>query len=346
MLYISPDDIAKYIPVFRTLPVWYQLVIVGVIVALGFALLGWWLAGKFYGERFERQKVIIDEYRERFKGLSPSEVSEQMARNQHDLTELKTELKAFKAGVAAPRVTGPPLQQIPKRPMISIQEPKHGQTVPRLKIVKGLVQPPNNSVQVFVRAGPKEHRAWYRQGNVKVNADEWTAKCVIGNDDSLTGGEYRLCAVAGAAPLPDRFEDFPSDVMVKSGLVLVILNRDLSDNWIPQVAGKENATTQSRQNSLIATLAKHHDRGKFLVTVPVKRNEDFESWELNVQGWRRDVIASLPKTDAVRFDSPVSEVDSSRLHPDALNRRHEQLKNRILADLAMIEAIMEHHRSE
>jgi hypothetical protein len=231
-LSISPDDIAKAIPLLRSLSAWWQLVIVIAITAIMFVLVGWKVALAFYRERLATQQVIIDDYRERFKGQSPAEVSERMARNQQDLNDLKSELKAFKAGMAVPRVTGPPIQQILKKsPMISIQEPKHGQIVPRLKIVKGLVQPPNNSVQVFVRAGPKDDRAWYRQGYVEVNSDEWIARCAIGELRSLTGGEYQLCAVAGAARLPDRFKDFPSDVEVKSGLVAITLNRDLPNDW-------------------------------------------------------------------------------------------------------------------
>ena len=98
-------------------------------------------------------------------------------------------------------------------PLITIQDPRGG-PVPHLKIVKGFVQPPN-TVQVFVRAGPKNNRLWYRQGNVQMNSGEWIARCVIGDDKSLTGGEYRLCAIAGATRLPDRFKDFPSDVVVR-----------------------------------------------------------------------------------------------------------------------------------
>jgi hypothetical protein len=231
------------------------------------------------------------------------------------------------------------------RTTINIQDPKGGE-VPRRKRATGFVQPPSDSVQVLVQAGPETDQWWYRQ-LVHVKSGQWTARCTIGAEDSPTGGIYRLCAIVGAAPVPDRFKDLPSDG-VRSEIVSVTLNRDLSDDWIQQfVAKKEEprltASTPLERSSLIAALTEHHKRGKFLFSVPVTDNAHFEPWKLNVLSWRRDVIASLPVIDAVRFDSPVSAVDSSRLHSDALNHEHEQLKNRIIADLAMIEQIMDRH---
>lgn len=228
---------------------------------------------------------------------------------------------------------------------INIQDPKGGE-VPHRKRATGFVQSTTNSVQVLVQAGPGTDRWWYRQG-VHVKSGQWIARCTIGAENSPTGSVYRLCAIAGAAPLPDRFKNLPSDG-ARSEIVSVTLNRDLSDDWIQRFVAKEEdpkltANTPSERSSLVAALTEHHKRGKFLFSAPVTENAHFEPWKLSVLGWRRDVIASLPAVDALRFDSPVSAVDSSRLHPDALNREHEHLKNRIIADLAMIEKIMERH---
>jgi len=78
--YVSPDDLAKYIPLFRQLSTWWQLVIVVGLTATLVFLLGWRIALGHYRERIETQKVFIDEYREKLKGLSPAEASEQIQR--------------------------------------------------------------------------------------------------------------------------------------------------------------------------------------------------------------------------------------------------------------------------
>ena len=106
---ISPDGIAKYIPIFRTLPVSWQLVIVVGLTAVVFFLVGWRIALGYYRERIETQKAIIDDYREKLKGQSPAEASQQMARNQKELIDLRAELEKVKTRMATPGVTGPPL---------------------------------------------------------------------------------------------------------------------------------------------------------------------------------------------------------------------------------------------
>lgn len=63
--YISPDDIAKYIPIFRTLSVWSQLLIVGSVIAVAFGLIGWRIALAHYRERIATQQTFLDEYRAR-----------------------------------------------------------------------------------------------------------------------------------------------------------------------------------------------------------------------------------------------------------------------------------------
>src|SRR5208337_2211878 len=75
---ISPDDIAKYIPILRSLPALWQLVIVVGLTAVVSFIVGWRIALAYYRERIETQKAFIDEYREKLKGLSPVEASEQV----------------------------------------------------------------------------------------------------------------------------------------------------------------------------------------------------------------------------------------------------------------------------
>ena len=93
MLYISPDDLAKYISLFRSLPVWWQLLIVGGLIAVAFGAIGWRIALGHYRERIETQKVIIDDYREKFKGLSPAEVSEQMQQLKAEATQAGAQIR-------------------------------------------------------------------------------------------------------------------------------------------------------------------------------------------------------------------------------------------------------------
>jgi hypothetical protein len=50
---ISPDDLAKYIPLFRGLPVWWQLGIVFTVVAVISILITASILGRFHRERFE-----------------------------------------------------------------------------------------------------------------------------------------------------------------------------------------------------------------------------------------------------------------------------------------------------
>jgi hypothetical protein len=57
---ITPDDIAKWIPVFRALPVWWQIVIVVALVAGGFFFLGWKLAGKYQSSIIATQAATIE----------------------------------------------------------------------------------------------------------------------------------------------------------------------------------------------------------------------------------------------------------------------------------------------
>jgi hypothetical protein len=91
MFYVSPDDVAKYIPVFRSLSAWWQIVIVVAVTAILFALAGWRVALAFYGERLKTQGVIIDNYRA--QGLSPDEIANQKRR----LSEVQAELTDFKS---------------------------------------------------------------------------------------------------------------------------------------------------------------------------------------------------------------------------------------------------------
>ncbi len=150
---------------------------------------------------------------------------------REEVTQLKIELDKVKAGMPrGVRGSGYTYLAPDLTTTINIQDPKGGQ-VPHRKTVKGFVQPPTSSVQVFVQAGPQNDRWWYRQGDVRVVAGEWTARCVIGNDDSETGGEYRLCTIAGAKRLDDKFKTFPPDV-VRSEIVTIFLNRNLSDDWM------------------------------------------------------------------------------------------------------------------
>jgi len=61
--YLSPDDVAKYIPLFRGLSVWWQLVIAGLVISVASGFAGWRVALAYYRERIHVQQVIIDDYR-------------------------------------------------------------------------------------------------------------------------------------------------------------------------------------------------------------------------------------------------------------------------------------------
>jgi hypothetical protein len=94
--YISPDDVAKYIPIFRSLSAWWQIVIVVGLTAVGSFIVGWRIALGHYRERMnvqeariKTQEAFIEEYREKLKGLSPAEASEQVQRLERAVTELQ-----------------------------------------------------------------------------------------------------------------------------------------------------------------------------------------------------------------------------------------------------------------
>ena len=87
--YIAPDDVAKYIPLFRSLSVWWQLVIVVALMALIFGCLGWRFGRAFYAERLKFYTATLDEYREKLKGLSPTEASDQLRELKITVQELQ-----------------------------------------------------------------------------------------------------------------------------------------------------------------------------------------------------------------------------------------------------------------
>jgi hypothetical protein len=57
---ITPDDIAKWVPVFRSLPVWWQIVIVVALTAVGFFSVGWALANKYKATIIATQAATIE----------------------------------------------------------------------------------------------------------------------------------------------------------------------------------------------------------------------------------------------------------------------------------------------
>jgi hypothetical protein len=83
----SPDDIAKYIPVFRSLPAWGQLLIVIGVVGLISAWLSWRLGRSLLEERMKVLQATID----RLKGMSPSEALDQIRRLEAMVVELQRE---------------------------------------------------------------------------------------------------------------------------------------------------------------------------------------------------------------------------------------------------------------
>src|SRR5271154_1889449 len=87
--YVSPDDLAKYVPLFGKLSTWWQLVIVAALILMVSAFVTWRFARLVYGERFERQRVIIEDYREKLKGLSPIEASQEIQRLEATITRMQ-----------------------------------------------------------------------------------------------------------------------------------------------------------------------------------------------------------------------------------------------------------------
>lgn len=51
--YVSPDDVAKYLPWFRTLSVWHQLMLGTVVIGGLFLLIGWLVAKHHYAQQIE-----------------------------------------------------------------------------------------------------------------------------------------------------------------------------------------------------------------------------------------------------------------------------------------------------
>jgi len=136
-------------------------------------------------------------------------------------------------------------------------------------------------------------------------------------------------------------------LIVQIGRAPYVLDREQQQE-IKKLEKERNELVRERevarhQELEVAALRELYKRGKFLLDLKLTNNDSFESWILSVNGWRNNTMAQLPETDAVLFDGPLSGIQSSIGHPDALNYVHGNMKNQLITDLGKLEKLIERH---
>lgn len=113
------------------------------------------------------------------------------------------------------------------------------------------------------------------------------------------------------------------------------------DQTREMIRNVSEASEQKLQSQKVAKLVTFSKRGKELFDMTISQN--LESWKLTVEGWHRDVMATLNASESIIFDAPIANNLEAIGHAGALNRVHGDLRGRLLVWLERLSNIAERY---